>query len=96
MTVGTGGEVTFCRWCSKNGLRQRLQGVADTPFKRLSYTEAIELLQKAVKEGHVFEDNAIEWGIDMGSEHERCASPVAGSPGPVASNYSCVLALPVR
>jgi hypothetical protein len=30
--------------------------VADTPFARCSYTQGIELLQKAVQEGHKFDD----------------------------------------
>jgi len=53
------------------GLRDRLKNVLDNPFKRLSYTEAIEVLQKAVKEdGVVFEEEPV-WGIDLPSEHER-------------------------
>jgi len=50
---------------------KRVENVIETPFQRLSYTDAIALLQKAVAEGHVFEDMDITWGIDMGSEHER-------------------------
>jgi asparaginyl-tRNA synthetase len=50
---------------------ERLKHVADTPFKRIAYTEVIELLQKAVKEGHKFENSEIVWGMDLGSEHER-------------------------
>jgi hypothetical protein len=50
----------------------RLQHVAGSPFKRLTYTEAIELLEKAVSQGHKFENSDIQWGMDMGSEHERC------------------------
>jgi asparaginyl-tRNA synthetase len=39
--------------------------------QRLTYTEAIEILQKAVAEdGAVFETKP-EWGIDLPSEHER-------------------------
>lgn len=30
--------------------------VAETPFARCSYTQGIELLQKAIAEGHKFED----------------------------------------
>eukprot|EP00535_Pseudo-nitzschia_heimii_P010648 CAMPEP_0197178384 /NCGR_PEP_ID=MMETSP1423-20130617/3675_1 /TAXON_ID=476441 /ORGANISM="Pseudo-nitzschia heimii, Strain UNC1101" /LENGTH=517 /DNA_ID=CAMNT_0042628109 /DNA_START=118 /DNA_END=1668 /DNA_ORIENTATION=+ len=53
------------------GLRDRLKNVLDNPFKRLTYTEAIEVLQKAVKEDGVkFEEEPV-WGIDLPSEHER-------------------------
>ena len=37
----------------------------------MTYTEGVELLKKAVKEGHKFENNNIEWGMDLQSEHER-------------------------
>lgn len=52
----------------------RLKHVADTPFKRLTYTSAIELLKTAVDEGHKFENSEIVWGMDMSSEHERCCT----------------------
>lgn len=48
----------------------RLRTVASTPFERISYTEAVELLVEAVKGGKQFE-NKVEWGIDLASEHER-------------------------
>lgn len=51
----------------------RLEHVAETPFKRLTYTSAIELLKTAVDGGHKFENNEIVWGMDMASEHERCS-----------------------
>jgi len=51
-------------------LRERLQFVVDSEFARITYTEAIETLIKAVEGGHEF-DNAVEWGIDLASEHER-------------------------
>lgn len=51
-------------------LRQRLQNIIDVKFARVTYTEAIAILEKAVAGGHKFEE-AVSWGIDMGSEHER-------------------------
>ncbi len=48
----------------------RLQGVVDTEFKVLTYTEGIEILEKAVAEGHKFE-YPVSWGVDLQSEHER-------------------------
>lgn len=47
----------------------RLEQVVNTPFKRLTYTEAIELLQAESKKAKF--DVKVEWGIDLGSEHER-------------------------
>ena len=51
-------------------LLERLEGVVKEDFVRLTYTEGIELLQKAVKEGHKFEF-PVSWGMDLASEHER-------------------------
>src|SRR5208283_1003357 len=39
----------------------------ETPFRRLSYTEAVEILKKS---GRTFEF-PVEWGTDLQSEHER-------------------------
>lgn len=33
----------------EKGLVERLQKIANSPFKRISYTEAIDILQKAIK-----------------------------------------------
>lgn len=51
-------------------LIERLKFVLDKPFKRLTYTEGIEILEAAVKAGRKFEF-PIYWGADMSSEHER-------------------------
>ena len=40
-------------------------------FERITYTKAIEILTQAVADGKVFEEPKIEWGMDLGSEHER-------------------------
>ncbi len=52
-------------------LKNRLNHVINTPFRRMEYTEAIEILQKAVKDGHHFDNKNIYWGLDLQSEHER-------------------------
>eukprot|EP00898_Chlorokybus_atmophyticus_P008877 jgi/Chlat1/8991/Chrsp94S08280 len=49
---------------------ERLRMVASTPFERVSYTQAIELLLKVPEEVKQFEKK-VEWGIDLQSEHER-------------------------
>jgi len=52
-------------------LLERLRFVAENDFKRLSYTEAIEVLQnsKPFKKKQFKYD--VKWGIDLQSEHER-------------------------
>lgn len=44
-----------------------LKGIETNGFKRVTYTEAIELLQKSKAEFEV----PVEWGIDLSSEHEK-------------------------
>lgn len=56
----------FARFVDK-GLLNRLQFVVDRPFKRVSYTKAIELLQKS---GKKFEF-PVDYGANLQSEHER-------------------------
>ncbi len=48
-------------------LIDRLKSVVDVDFVRLSYTEAIDILQKS---GQKFEFK-VDWGVDLQSEHER-------------------------
>eukprot|EP00299_Pterocystis_sp_00344_P008083 c2916_g1_i1.p1 GENE.c2916_g1_i1~~c2916_g1_i1.p1 ORF type:complete len:647 (+),score=137.77 c2916_g1_i1:1-1941(+) len=50
----------------------RVKQVVETPFKRLSYTEAIELLKDHIAQKKVtFIDSNVFWGMDLASEHER-------------------------
>lgn len=46
---------------------ETLHNVADKPFLRLPYTEAVDILQKC---GEKFEF-PVEWGTDLQAEHER-------------------------
>ncbi|MGB9689549.1 asparagine--tRNA ligase [Thermogutta sp.] len=56
----------FDRWVEP-GLIKRLQEIIDSEFVRLTYTEAIDILQKS---GESFEF-PVEWGRDLQAEHER-------------------------
>ena len=49
------------------GVLARLRHVIESPFRRLTYTEAVEVLKKS---GRPFEF-PVEWGTDLQSEHER-------------------------
>lgn len=51
-------------------LIDRLKFVVENDFIRLTYTEGIKILEKAVSSGHKFEF-PIFWGSDLSSEHER-------------------------
>lgn len=60
----------FNEWVDK-ALKARLENVTSNVFKRLSYTDAIALLEEHVKDKKVKFLVKPEWGMDMGSEHER-------------------------
>ena len=60
-------EMKFFNQFVSKGVLDRVKAVAESDFKRLPYTEAIEILLKADKK---FE-NPVSWGIDLSTEHER-------------------------
>ena len=53
-----------------DGLIERLRSVLGIEFQRLAYTEAVEILEEAVRNGVQFEF-PVSWGTDFQSEHER-------------------------
>lgn len=63
-------DLQFLNQFVDKGLIARLESVVNTEFVRLTYTEGIEILQEAVKNGKKFEFSC-EWGEDLASEHER-------------------------
>ncbi len=60
-------EIEFLNKFIDNGLIERLNNVVSNEFKRLTYTEAIEILEK-VKDRF---EAPVYWGVDLQSEHER-------------------------
>lgn len=56
----------FARFVDK-GLLERLRFVSEKPFQRVSYTEAVEILENS---GQKF-DYPVSWGVNLQSEHER-------------------------
>ena len=63
-------DLQFLNQFVDKGLIARLESVVNTDFVRLTYTEGIEILQEAVKNGKKFEFPC-SWGEDLASEHER-------------------------
>ncbi len=53
-----------------DGLIERLKSVLGIDFQRVTYTEAVEILEEAVRNGQQFE-YPVHWGTDFQSEHER-------------------------
>ena len=60
-------EMAFFNAFVDKGLLERLHNVVSNDFGRVSYTEAVEILQKS---GRKF-DYPVQWGIDLQTEHER-------------------------
>ena len=60
-------EMAFFNQFVDKGLLDRLHGVVNSKFAHVTYTEAVELLQKS---GEKFE-YPVSWGVDLQTEHER-------------------------
>lgn len=65
-----GDDLQFLNDMFDKGLIERLKSVINTEFVRLTYTEGINILQEAIKNGKRFEFPC-NWGDDLASEHER-------------------------
>ena len=56
----------FNQWYDKSAI-ETLEGIINSDFERLTYTEAVKLLESS---GETFEF-PVRWGLDLQSEHER-------------------------
>ncbi len=65
-------EMAFFNSFVDKGLVDRLKGVAEAEFGRVTYTEAIEIL----KQNNDKFDFKVEWGCDLQTEHERYLTEV--------------------
>ena len=75
-------------WLEKNeskNLIKNLQHIVDEDFARVTYTEAIKELQKKAKKAKF--DEKPEWGIDLGTEHERYLSEKIYKKPVIVYNY---------
>jgi len=63
-------DLAFLNQMIDKTLIARLEGILKETFVRLPYTEGINILQQAIKDGHKFEFPC-NWGDDLASEHER-------------------------
>ena len=60
-------EMRFFNSFIDKGLLQRLKNVVQSDFGRITYSQAIDILQKS---GELFQ-YPVEWGLDLQTEHER-------------------------
>jgi len=61
------GEMAFCNQFLDQGLLERLNHVLNSEFAHVTYTEAVEILEK---HNDAF-DYPVHWGSDLQTEHER-------------------------
>lgn len=66
------GDLNFFNQRIDTTLRERLSQLVEAQFTRISYTQAVEELQKS---GEKF-DYPIHWGADLQTEHERYLTEV--------------------
>ncbi len=62
-----GDDMNFFEERVQPGLLAALQMVVDKPFQHMTYTDAVDILQKS---GEKF-DYPVSWGADLQAEHER-------------------------
>ena len=60
-------EMDFFDKFVQPGIKDRLEKLVVSDFRRMTYTEAIDLLQKSGKKFQY----PVEWGVDLQTEHER-------------------------
>jgi asparaginyl-tRNA synthetase len=66
-----------------SGVIDRVRNIADSPFERISYTDAIKILEK---NNDKFEYQ-VKWGSDIQSEHERYLTEVTFGKPVIVHDY---------
>jgi asparaginyl-tRNA synthetase len=76
-------DMAFFEERIERGVIAKLQGIIDSEFVRMDYTEAIRVLEGA-KQKFEF---PVKWGIDLQSEHERYVSEKHAGKPVILMNY---------
>ena len=76
-------DMAFFEERIEKGVIAKLQGIVDSEFERMDYTDAIRVLEQA-KQKFEF---PVKWGIDLQSEHERYISEKHAGKPVVLMNY---------
>jgi asparaginyl-tRNA synthetase len=76
-------DISFFNERIDKGLLERLQGIISAPFERISYTDAIKILEE---KNSSFEF-PVKWGTDIQSEHEKFLSEVVFRKPVIVFNY---------
>jgi asparaginyl-tRNA synthetase len=78
-----GDDLAFFDERIEKGLVAKLEGIVNSEFVRMDYSEAIAVLERA-KEKFEF---PVRWGIDMQSEHERYLTEKHAKKPVIVMNY---------
>jgi asparaginyl-tRNA synthetase len=76
-------DISFLDQRVQPGLKQNLELVASTPFERMTYTQAVALLEKS---GQKFE-YPVGWGLPLQTEHERWLTETALKKPVILTDY---------
>jgi len=76
-------DMAFFEERIEKGVIAKLQGIVDSEFVRMDYTEAIRVLEQARQK---FEF-PVKWGMDLQSEHERYVSEKHAGKPVILMNY---------
>jgi len=76
-------DIEFFNTTVDTSLKARLMNIIETPFTRLTYTEAITIIEEHLRDKKIKFKVKPQWGDDLGSEHERYLAEKVFS-GPVS------------
>jgi asparaginyl-tRNA synthetase len=76
-------DMAFFEERIEKGIIAKLQGIVDSEFVRMDYTEAIRVLSSAKQKF----DYPVQWGMDLQSEHERYLAETHAARPVVLVNY---------
>lgn len=68
-------------------VRTRLQKIEEKPFTRITYTEAVEILQKYIQSGEAKFEFEVAWGKELQTEHEKWLTDVVYKGPVIVYNY---------
>jgi asparaginyl-tRNA synthetase len=63
------------------------ENIINNQFERITYTEAVQLLEKAIEKGDIKFEYPVSWGTDLQSEHERYLCEKLFNKPTIVTNY---------
>ena len=69
-------ELEFLNSINEIDIIKRLEKIVNADFARVTYTQAVEILEKEVEENKVQFENPVYYGVDLATEHEKYLTDV--------------------